>query len=201
MHEVRVQRPARLREAPHGADHRGARGVLVGAGRGAVRRGEDGDAYPGSGPRAVEGNGHRCGIAVLPADTGVAAAGTGTLARHLHARRQRWTGVRPRVLRLRRLEDRHLVLGRRLLVPLLPLRVRLAINSFACVRILHGQAVDLRPGVVPLREAVAAEAREIHEVDVLHVGAPLQVLYQLPKSVGLDLERQGRHGTPTARSV
>src|SRR6185437_15798796 len=44
--------------------------------------------------------------------------------------------------------------------------------------------------LVPVREAVAAEAGKVHEVDVLHVGAVAEVLHQPPESRGFELRRQ-----------
>ena len=39
---------------------------------------------------------------------------------------------------------------------------------------------------IPLCEAVPAEPREIHEVNILHVGPALQVCYQATKSGGFN---------------
>jgi urease beta subunit len=53
--------------------------------------------------------------------------------------------------------------------------VRLAVDRFQCVVVVHREAHVARPLEVPLAEAVSAEPGEIHEVDVLHVGAFAQV--------------------------
>mmetsp|Transcript_10573 Transcript_10573/g.35875 ORF Transcript_10573/g.35875 Transcript_10573/m.35875 type:complete len:262 (+) Transcript_10573:324-1109(+) len=75
------------------------------------------------------------------------------------------------------LKQSHLLGGRLLLVLGLPVGVRFAVHAPAgtVVAALDLEAHLLRPAEVPLGEAVAAEAREIHEVDVLHLGASLQV--------------------------
>src|SRR4051812_2215101 len=60
----------------------------------------------------------------------------------------------------------------------LPLLIRHAVDTLACLRIRHGDALLLRFLAIPAREAVAAEAGEIHEIDVLHIGALAQMLDQ-----------------------
>src|SRR5262249_16385234 len=42
-------------------------------------------------------------------------------------------------------------------------------------------------GAVPFGQAIAAEPGEVHQVDVLHVGALAQMLYQATKSGRLEL--------------
>src|SRR5689334_11135397 len=88
------------------------------------------------------------------------------------------TGARRRPLLCRR---------RFLLVLRLPLIVRHAVDDLARLRIRHSDAALLGCLAIPLREAIAAEAREIHEVEILHVGARAQMLDQLAKSGGFEL--------------
>ena len=50
--------------------------------------------------------------------------------------------------------------------------------------------VLLGGGAIPLGEAVPAEAGEVHQVDVLHVGALAQMRHQRPERGGLELGPQ-----------
>src|SRR4029453_2273500 len=89
---------------------------------------------------------------------------------------------------LMRLRERLLLLAARFLLVLrLPLLVRHAIDDLARLRVGERHALLLGGGAVPFRQAVAAEAGEIHQVDVLHVGAFAQVLDQAPERGGLQL--------------
>src|SRR5690242_19212582 len=73
-----------------------------------------------------------------------------------------------------------------LLVLGLPLVVRHPVNDLAGLRIGHLDALLARLLAVPARQAVAAEAGEIHQVDVLHVGALLQVRDQAAEGGSLE---------------
>src|SRR5215471_18926174 len=81
----------------------------------------------------------------------------------------------PSMLRLRR-GERRLLLGRRfLLVFLAPLVIRHAVDDLARLGIAERDALLLGRGAVPFRQAVAAEAGEVHQIDVLHIGALAQM--------------------------
>src|SRR5260221_5743621 len=71
-----------------------------------------------------------------------------------------------------------LLAGRLGLVPGLSVFIRHAIHDLA--RLLVGQVEPALLGgaAIPFRQAVAAEAREVHQVDVLHVGALAKMLHQ-----------------------
>src|SRR5207302_2999587 len=72
-----------------------------------------------------------------------------------------------------------LLLGARLfLVLLAPFVVGHAVDDLARLGIGQCQAALLGGGAVPFREAVAAEAGEVHQIDVLHIGALAQMLDQ-----------------------
>src|SRR6185437_1594370 len=81
--------------------------------------------------------------------------------------------------------------GNRFLVVLLvlcfPLFIRHAINHLARRRIGDRQAALLCRLAIPAREAIAAEAGEVHQVEVLHVGAFAQMLHQAAESRRLKL--------------
>src|SRR5262249_15179214 len=79
------------------------------------------------------------------------------------------------VLRLRRGEGRLLLRRRLLLVLLAPLVVWHPVDDLAGVGIGHRDALLLGGGAVPFRQAVAAEAGQVHQIDVLHVGALAQM--------------------------
>src|SRR6185369_10263718 len=78
-----------------------------------------------------------------------------------------------------------LVAGSFLLVLRLPLVVRHAVDDLARLRIGHLEALLAGLLAVPARQAVAAESGEIHQVDVLHVRALLQVRNQAAEGRGL----------------
>src|SRR4051812_1204795 len=76
-----------------------------------------------------------------------------------------------------------LLLDRRFLLMLvLPLLVRHAVDDLAGVVVAHLQPLLLGGGPVPFRQTVAAEAGKIHQVDVLHIATVAQMLDQLPES-------------------
>ena len=92
-----------------------------------------------------------------------------------------------RMRALRRLEGGQLLRSGLLLVLRLPLRERLAVDRFARLVPGHGDAARFGGFAVPVRQAVAAEAGEDHQVDVLHVRSFLhQVLQQPAESGGFD---------------
>src|SRR5262245_66211723 len=73
-----------------------------------------------------------------------------------------------------------------LLVLGLPLVVRHAVDDLARGGIGDLDALLARLLAIPARQAVAAEAGEIHQVDVLHVRALLQVRDQAAEGGGLE---------------
>ena len=58
----------------------------------------------------------------------------------------------------------------------LPLLERLAVNDLAALVLGHRHALGIGGVLHPVGKAIAAEAGEIHHVDVLHVGAAAQML-------------------------
>src|SRR5450830_604422 len=72
--------------------------------------------------------------------------------------------------------ERRLLFGAGFLLVLgFPLGVRHAVNHFAGVVEADLDLAFVGSGLVPLGQAVAAETREVHQVDVLHVLAAVQV--------------------------
>src|SRR4029077_9232667 len=91
-------------------------------------------------------------------------------------------------LLLMALFTRRLLRGRGFLLVLrLPLLVRHAVDRRAARLLGKRHALFVGGVLPPVRQAVAAEAREIHQVDVLHVGARAQVLDQAAEHGGLEL--------------
>src|SRR5688572_28688301 len=86
------------------------------------------------------------------------------------------------VLVLRLVEGLLLVARGVLLVLGLPLVVRHAVDDLARLGIGDLDALLARLFAVPARQAVAAEAGQIHHVDILHVGALLQMSNQAAES-------------------
>src|SRR5947207_724211 len=79
------------------------------------------------------------------------------------------------MLRLRRGES-GLLLGARFLLELLaPFVIGHAVDDLARFGIAERDALLLGRGAVPFRQAVAAEAGEVHQIDVLHIGAFAQM--------------------------
>src|ERR1044071_4700703 len=68
----------------------------------------------------------------------------------------------------------------------LPLVVRHAVDDLARLGIGNLDALLARLLAIPARQAVAAEAGQIHQVDVLDVGALLQVRDQAAESGGFE---------------
>src|SRR5262249_35803097 len=79
-----------------------------------------------------------------------------------------------------------------------PALVGHAIDRLAALVLCHGRALFVGRLLEPVREAVAAKAREVHQVDVLHIGALAQVRDKAPESGGFEF-RSGlvgdRHGS------
>ena len=70
----------------------------------------------------------------------------------------------------------------------LPGLVRHPVDDLASLLVGQVQAALLGGGTVPFRQAVAAEAGEIHQIDVLHVGALAKMLHQAAKGGRLKLD-------------
>src|SRR5438132_13196906 len=79
------------------------------------------------------------------------------------------------VLWLRGGEGRLLLGGCFLLVLLAPFVIRHAVDDLARLGVAERDALLVGRGAVPFRQAVAAEAGEVHQVDVLYVGALAQL--------------------------
>src|SRR5690242_6668537 len=79
------------------------------------------------------------------------------------------------VLRLRGGEGGLLLRRRLLLVLLAPLVIRHAVDDLARLGVAQRDALFTGRLAIPPRQAVAAEAGEVHQVDVLHVGALAQM--------------------------
>ena len=96
------------------------------------------------------------------------------------------------------LERGLLVLGGLLLVLGLPFLIRHAVDRLTALVLGHRHTAGVSGLLHPVRQAIAAEAGEIHQVDVLHVGARAQMLEKAPERCGLELrgglfvERHGR---------
>ena len=88
--------------------------------------------------------------------------------------------------------------GRLGLVAPAPFVVGHAVDQLAGLVVGHRLAALLRGGAIPLGQAVPAEAGEVHQVDVLHVGALAQMRHQRPERGGLELGPQV--GLLTSRS-
>src|ERR1700754_1199527 len=73
-----------------------------------------------------------------------------------------------------------------LLVLGLPVLVRHAVDDLAGLGIGDLDALLARFLAVPARQAVAAETGQVHQVDVLDIGALLEVRHQAPEGGGLE---------------
>src|SRR6266852_8783255 len=91
------------------------------------------------------------------------------------------------VLGLRSGEGGLLLGARFLLVLLAPLVIGHAVDDLARLGVAERNALLLGRGAVPFRQAVAAEAGEVHQIDVLHVGALAQMRDQRAERRGLKL--------------
>src|SRR5712671_3016187 len=98
---------------------------------------------------------------------------------------QNWFGTRS-MLRLRRGEGGLLIRRRFLLVLLAPFVIRHAIDDLTRLGIAERDTLLLGGGAVPFRQAIAAEAGEAHQVDVLHIGALAQMREQRAEGRGLE---------------
>src|SRR5262245_38425349 len=89
---------------------------------------------------------------------------------------------------VRRPGERRLLLGRGILLVLLPpFVIGHAVDSGTALILAQGQAPGVGRLLHPVGQAVAAEAGEIHQIDVLHVGARARVLDQAPEYGGFEL--------------
>src|SRR5215218_8426055 len=80
-----------------------------------------------------------------------------------------------------------LLLGRGFLLILrFPLLERHAVDRFAALILAHWHALGVRCFLHPVGEAIAAEAGEIHHVDILHVGTRAQMVEQTPEGGGFE---------------
>src|SRR5204862_1330975 len=79
------------------------------------------------------------------------------------------------VFRLRRGEGGLLLGARLLLVLLAPFVIGHAVDDLARLGIAERDALLLGRGAVPFRQAVAAEAGEVHQIDILYIGAFAQM--------------------------
>src|SRR5579871_2358131 len=91
------------------------------------------------------------------------------------------------------------LLRRRLsLIGRLPGLVRHAVDGFAAFVLAHRRTLGVGLFLEPVGEAVAAEARHIHQIDILNIGAGTQMLDQTPEYRGLKfcsgfvVDRHGR---------
>ncbi len=80
-----------------------------------------------------------------------------------------------------------LILGGLFLMLGLPFLVRHAVDRLSALVLAHRHAVRIGRILHPVGQAVAAEAGEVHEIDVLHVGARAQVLEQPAERGRLEL--------------
>src|SRR4051794_33355758 len=99
---------------------------------------------------------------------------------------QNWFGTRS-MLRLRRGEGGLLIRRRFLLVLLAPFVIGHAVDDLARLGIAERDTLLLGGGAVPFRQAIAAEAGEVHQVDVLHIGALTQMREQGAECRGFEL--------------
>src|SRR5438045_8023461 len=90
----------------------------------------------------------------------------------------------PRLVPLERRELRRAGLA---LMAGLPLVVRHAINVLAALLLGQRDSALVRRILEPVRKAVAAEAGQVHEIDVLNVGAVPQMLDESAESGGFQL--------------
>src|SRR5260221_569393 len=73
-----------------------------------------------------------------------------------------------------------------LLIPLLPIVIRHAVDDLAGFRIAQRDALLLGRRAVPFGQTVAAKAGQVHQIEVLHVGALAQMRDQAPKRRSLE---------------
>src|ERR1700719_475046 len=87
----------------------------------------------------------------------------------------------------RRPECGALIRARFTLVFRLPLVVRHAVDELPALVLGHGNALGVGRLLHPVREAVAAEAGKVHQVDVLHLGTRSQMLDEAPEYGGFEV--------------
>ena len=76
--------------------------------------------------------------------------------------------------------------GRFRLINAFPFRERHAVDTFACLIVIEGDVSFPSGSEIPFGKTIPAETSEIHEINILHVGAALQVFYQATKSGGFN---------------
>src|SRR5690348_475874 len=91
------------------------------------------------------------------------------------------------MLRLGSGESRLLLRRRFLLVFLAPFIVGHPVDDLARLGIAQRHAFFLGGGAIPFRQAVAAETGEVHQIDVLHIGALAQMRDQRAERRGFEL--------------
>ena len=99
-----------------------------------------------------------------------------------------------RVLLLRRLKRSELFRRRFFLMSGFPGPERLAVDALARRVLVDVDAARLGSFAVPVGEAIATEAREYHQIDVLHVAALVQMFEQAPERGGFELDFLIAHG-------
>src|SRR5712671_8053190 len=82
------------------------------------------------------------------------------------------------------LHRRELIGTGRPLICRLPGLVRHAVDGLAALVLGHRSAFGVRLVLEPVRQAIAAEAREVHQVDVLDIGAAAQMFDEAPEHRG-----------------
>ena len=70
---------------------------------------------------------------------------------------------------------------------LAPFVIGHAVDDLARLGIAERDTLLLGGGAVPFRQAIAAEAGEVHQVDVLHIGALAQMRQQRAERRGFEL--------------
>src|SRR4051794_27416308 len=84
--------------------------------------------------------------------------------------------------------QRGLLRGRSLFLVLhLPLLIRHAVDDLAALVLAQRETLGVGGFLHPVAEAIAAEARKVHQIDVLHVGARTQMLDQTAEHRGFEL--------------
>ena len=74
------------------------------------------------------------------------------------------------------------------MIAVFPFFERYAVDAFACLVVIKGDVSFPSGCEIPFGETVPAESSEIHEINILHVGAALQVFYQATKSGGFNFD-------------
>ena len=87
---------------------------------------------------------------------------------------------------MRFLHRRELLGTRRVLMRLLPGFVGHAVDGLAALVLADRGTLGVRRFLEPVGQAVAAEAREIHQVDILNIGAGAQMFDKAPEDGGFE---------------